>query len=407
MRAEVGLLTRNVKIYGEMKDENDTYGGHMKAYEGFETFRIRGLELTKMGHRGIKGRYPIHWHLAKEVDSNKTYAEENSIHHVFQRCVTVHGTHGVNVVNNVAYSTFGHCYFLEDGGEKNNRFHHNLGLVTQAMPELTIPSDRMPATFWITSPLTVLTENSAGGSDGMGIWYIFAENVTGPSANEGFFEMGEAFRTPIKTFESNTVHSNKDTGFMFGHELLEDQDFAGPGGTEKCDPRKDPLDPHSQPATHFVKSLTAFKNMKQNAWNDCRNTTIDGYKSSDAFLGLSSKHDNNVLNSIFIGESSNLGEPRIVLLRNQTRVMWHRSTPSERGKGVLGLQLYDGNPFVNGNTFADFYDDEWKIAGGIGFRKEDAGVIPTVFTNNYFDFEDKFEGNYIIGMPRHTFGGLG
>ena len=32
--------------------------------------------------------------------------------------MTVHGTHGVNVVNNVAYNTFGHCYFLEDGGER-------------------------------------------------------------------------------------------------------------------------------------------------------------------------------------------------------------------------------------------------------------------------------------------------
>ena len=34
-----------------------------------------------------------------------------------------------------------------------------------------------------------------------------------------------------------------------------------------------------------------------------------------------------------------------------------------------GLQLYDGNPYVSGNTFEDFYDDEYKIAGGIGFRQ--------------------------------------
>ena len=103
-----------------------------------------------------------------------------------------------------------------------NIFHHNLGLVTQAGP--TIPSDRQPATFWITSPLTVVTENSAAGSDGMGIWYIFANRVTGPSGNEtGFFEEGEAFRTSILPCERNTVHSNVDTGLMFGHELLWDQ----------------------------------------------------------------------------------------------------------------------------------------------------------------------------------------
>ena len=93
-----------------------------------------------------------------------------------QRCITVHGTHGVTVADNVAYNTFGHCYFLEDGGEKNNTFHHNLGLVTKVAD--TIPSDRMPATFWVTSPLNTLTENSAAGSEGMGIWYIFADKVT-------------------------------------------------------------------------------------------------------------------------------------------------------------------------------------------------------------------------------------
>ena len=159
----------------------------------------------------------------------------------------------------------GHCYFLEDGGEKYNRLHHNLGLLTKVMPiPRTIPSDRMPATFWITSPLTSLTENSAAGSDGVGIWFIFAENVTGPSANEGFFQRGEAFRTPITLFDSNSVHSS-DTGFMFGHELLPDQDFngaPGKGGTEKCDPRMDPLDPNSDPATNFVTKLTVFKNVE-------------------------------------------------------------------------------------------------------------------------------------------------
>ena len=63
-----------------------------------------------MEQKGHKGRYPIHWHMARQIkDPTKTYAMDNAIHHVFQRCVTVHGTHGVNVANNVAYSNFGHC----------------------------------------------------------------------------------------------------------------------------------------------------------------------------------------------------------------------------------------------------------------------------------------------------------
>lgn len=94
--------------------------------------------------------------------------------------------------------------------------------------------------------------------------------MTGPSATEGFYQPGEAFRTEISTFRGNTVHSNVDTGFMFGHELMEDQDFSGGGGTDRCDPRLRPLDPESPPGLNIVQDLTAFKNRKQNTWNDCR-----------------------------------------------------------------------------------------------------------------------------------------
>ena len=131
MRAEVGLLTRNVLISGEIANAEDRFGGHIKAFRGFRNFRIRGSELTRMGKFNHKGHYPIHWHMAHSVEDRDTYARENSIHDVFQRCITVHGTHGARVERNVAYNTFGHCYFLEDGGEKNTTIAGNLGLVTR------------------------------------------------------------------------------------------------------------------------------------------------------------------------------------------------------------------------------------------------------------------------------------
>ena len=145
----------------------------------------------------------------------------------------------------------------------------------------------------------------------------------------GFYESGEAFRTQILNFDTNTAHSNKDTGFFFGDELQEDQDFSGhfrPGETNKCDPRENPLDPESPVVvnlgkaissflsnlhlkifkTFSVKSLTAFKNKEQNTWTDCRHTTYDNYKSSDAKLGYTQRHDCDVINSMFIGESGRL-----------------------------------------------------------------------------------------------------
>ena len=126
-------------------------------------------------------------------------------------------------------------------------------------------------------------------------------------------------------------------------------------------------------------------------------------------LGLSLKHNCDVLDSTFIGESPNVGEPNMVMVRNKSHVMWPRSTPRDRQQGAeyIGLQLYDGNPFVSGNTFADFRDDDYKNAGAIGFRKPHAGEWPTLFKNNKFDFEDGLEGNYIKGNERWSWGGIG
>ena len=86
-----------------------------------------------------------------------------------------------------------------------------------------------------------------------------------------------------------------------------------------------------------MKDLTAFKNIKQNSWSDCRRTSYEGFKSSDANLGLTMAFNSDVIDSVFIGESANLGEPNIVRLRNKTKVMWHRSTPQLLGDGGGGF----------------------------------------------------------------------
>jgi len=400
MRAEVGLLSRNVLISGETDDEEDRFGGHIKAFRGFGDLRIRGAELTKMGQYGIVGRYPIHWHMAHSVEDKDTYARENSIHDVFQRCITVHGTHGVRVENNVAYNTFGHCYFLEDGGEKNTTLIRNLGLLTY--PGITIPSDRRPATFWITSPLTNMIGNVAAGSAGVGIWYIFGMKVTGPSADQGFFQPGEAFKTPILQMSGNTAHSS-NRGFFFGDELTEDQDFANKE-TNQCDPHEDPLNSHSAHSSNLVEDLTVYKNHERNVWNDCKYVNYFGLRSADSSLSFITTHGPVYLeHSLFIGESDNLGQPNEVRLRNGSKVMWHRSTPHGLNMWpVCGLEFYDGWVYADHNVFTDFYDDEYKVAGAITWK----GIrgIKGFFKNSFFDYEDGREGNYVKGIPYGSYG---
>ena len=61
-------------------------------------------------------------------------------------------------------------------------------------------------------------------------------------------------------------------------------------------------------------------------------------------------------------------------------IYFPRSTPDYEGAGshhhahYIGLRLYDGNPHVEGTHFADFEDDDYKLAGAIGYRKPHAGV---------------------------------
>ena len=46
----------------------------------------------------------------------------------------------VKVEDVVGYNTLGHCFFMEDGNERDNVLVHNLGLVTK--PGSLLPSDR-------------------------------------------------------------------------------------------------------------------------------------------------------------------------------------------------------------------------------------------------------------------------
>ena len=51
--------------------------------------------------------------------------------HPPQRCVVVHTTHNLSVVENVAFHTRGHCFIVEEGAETNNTFYRNLGIWTR------------------------------------------------------------------------------------------------------------------------------------------------------------------------------------------------------------------------------------------------------------------------------------
>jgi len=82
MRAEVGLLSRNVKYRGDPETSaQNQYGAHIMVHSpGDESAvgRIENVEFTDCGQAFKLGRYPIHFHMIGTV--NKSYIKNNAIH---------------------------------------------------------------------------------------------------------------------------------------------------------------------------------------------------------------------------------------------------------------------------------------------------------------------------------------
>ena len=220
LKAEVGLLSRDVKVQGDVFSEVDGFGGHTMAMDSATTapaaFYAEGVEFYRMGQTGVTGRYPVHWHLLTDQAQGQ-YVRNCSIHHSFSRAVTIHGTDYITVEDNFCYDHIGHGIFLENGAERFNEIRNNVVLLTRRPEpgdELT-PSDnshdetqnRTPASFWITNPNNIFEDNIAAGTEGTGFWFIFPKTPLQPSASLPYYAGVRPSELPLGSFDRNTSHS--------------------------------------------------------------------------------------------------------------------------------------------------------------------------------------------------------
>uniref|UniRef100_A0A8B9FDY4 G8 domain-containing protein n=1 Tax=Amazona collaria TaxID=241587 RepID=A0A8B9FDY4_9PSIT len=427
MRAEVGLLTRNILIQGEMEDscygQNqcqffsfDTFGGHIKILRNFSSVHLSGVELKNMGQQ-ILGSYPVHFHLAEDVDERggyerPTYLDNLAIHHCFSRCVAIHGTHGLLVKDTIGYDTLGHCFFLEDGTEQRNTFYHNLGLLTK--PGTILPSDRSEAmclairsnvygdyipvpstdcmavsTFWIANPNNNLIENAAAGAQDVGIWYIFHRVPTGQS--EGRYPEGQAEYTPLGVFYNNRVHSNFKAGLFIGKGVkttranAEDPREYLTVDNARFRPHQD-ADPEKPRVPAVIDGLIAFKNNDHGAWARGGDIIFCNSGFSDNGIGLTLASDGTfptdegssleVTRSIFVGESSNFGS------QGGQNSYWgkaangeYRTLPRNKTFPIRGFQIYDGPVRMAKCTFKKFTPTVDRYSSAIGFFMKNSWQI--------------------------------
>jgi len=215
---EVATLHRSIVFDADDDDDQNgggVMGGHMIIYHTPTIIQImEGVEINNFGQQGNIGRYPIHFHMSLDVSGS--LISKNVVHNSNQRGYVMHGTHNVQVVDNVAYEVFGHCFFTEDGIESGNRFEHNLGAnIRKVSHVLDGANDDEPAVFWITNPQNHWIENVAAGSDDSGFWFDLRTKVRGPSANlQGASSINPNILS-IGTFRDNTAHGNDFAGMRY------------------------------------------------------------------------------------------------------------------------------------------------------------------------------------------------
>ncbi|MEO0857903.1 MAG: G8 domain-containing protein [Bacteroidota bacterium] len=291
MRAEVGLLTRDIVIQG---DENSLtridetgyhvgFGGHVMFMVG-GTAQIEGVELVRMGQTGVRGRYPIHWHLAGDRPSD--YARGNSVHHSYQRAYATHRTQRVTVENNVAYHVTDHMYvFAEDGEEYDNRFIGNLGILNWAKQprdfafphrenyELSAQGEERSGIFWGRNPHNEIRDNRAAGSY-RGHGFFFDQQYM--SSFTTFTRYLHRDR-PI-TFTGNVAHAIYETPGLGSHASY------GPkmhGAGLMIGLREGPY------PLEFGPDFLAYKVSHSGVWIEEENETIVGAVVADAGIGVS------------------------------------------------------------------------------------------------------------------------
>ncbi len=215
LRAEVGLLTRNITIQGDAAAATSNFGGHIMIHYNGKAY-IEGVELYHMGQKSILGRYPFHWHLVKAGGTGQ-YFKNNSVRNSFNRAITIHGTDNTLVEGNFCYEHIGHGIFLEDGSERFNTIRNNVVLHTMrpVLGEELIPSDnelnqqqnRTPSSYWITNPNNYFSNNVAAGTHGTGYWFAFPQSPMGDSANDPYYNGLEPHKEPLGLFSGNKAHS--------------------------------------------------------------------------------------------------------------------------------------------------------------------------------------------------------
>ena len=318
-RTEVGLLTRNIQLYGDVSNfYNNNIGMDIRVEHG-SWVRIRGVEIRYGGVRDTRGRYPMHFHMMG--NSPGQYFTQSSIFRSHNRCVSVHCTDSVTVNYNVCVDHRGHGFFLENGLEKDITLRGNLGITTRAGSGTLVPSDNFnpnevelagPATFWMIGGSNTVENNVAAGSE----WLGFAWELDGWSLLDSYApksscppsDIWQYYIQPFGSIRGLIAHSTQSSGIWLRHM-------------------------YQQPAV--FRNVQVYKTGESGIHLEMLNGTVDGFIISDSRMGIWCTWPSLFQNGVVVGKSD---------LAN-TQLGFRNFPPNKNPKfniQQLGQFIYDG-----------------------------------------------------------------
>ncbi|KAG2372682.1 hypothetical protein C9374_013637 [Naegleria lovaniensis] len=402
MKAEVGVLNRNIVFQGDANSVKDSFGGHMMI-RVVEKATLEGIEMTRMGQRGFMGRYAIHWHILgdKAPENDSYYIKSSVVHHGFQRCVVIHDSNNILIQGNVCYKNVGHQFFLEDGGEMGNKFIKNLGIDPIAVgnndPTQILPSDADVSVFWITNPNNTWIGNSAVGSK-FNYWFSMPLKPTGLSSSKYANNPLMTPRTiPLKVFEDNIAHSGNQNGIHI-------DDMVMPNGKTEAALYR-PADPFGKPVVAYFKRVISYKNRRYGIWSEGGPVLFSNIIASDNRIQMGCPPGPvGIFDSTLIGDSENVGDLKSMRpgLDTDGRT---RSIPYAMADQITkGFETYDnGGPQVlDSITFINFTSTPSMPAGALGalsnapFKHESRNRyqnLKFINANEFFLLNGDYDGN--------------
>jgi cell migration-inducing and hyaluronan-binding protein len=322
----------------------------------------------------------------------------------------------------------GHCFFLEDGIETGNQFVKNLAMQTKCHPtkpcaptnlaangeldytyenrmayrqaswngkDTLLPSDNTVASFWITNPDNSFVGNVAAGSDENGFWLSLPEHPNGQFLNTEVSKATWPRRTHLREFKDNVAHSNFD-GFMFDRNINPDNTFGLAGAS--YDPKENPADPTSKTLETHFDNLITYKNRNGGFWGRGELFVVRNLKTADNAIGFTmssgqfgrEKFTSLVVDSLFVGETENVGNPV-----TPEEKAYGRSLPKRRIPDfpIHGYQYYDYRVDVANTTFVNYQDNKQRESGALSWL---------LFTSSGVTTENTIKGaKFVNSKPVH------